>query len=98
MTQENPNLRETLSEVHQQLAAAEHVDPEVRELMRQVLADIDRLLVRSSASSAAVSGSPSETDSLVRRLSETARHFEESHPTLFGAVGSAVDALSRMGI
>jgi hypothetical protein len=31
-------------------------------------------------------------------LAEAARHFEESHPTLSGTLGSVIDTLGQMGI
>jgi hypothetical protein len=34
----------------------------------------------------------------VERLSEAARHFEDSHPNLSGTIGGVIDAIGRMGI
>lgn len=40
----------------------------------------------------------SQRESLIEQLGQSARHFEESHPTLSGIIGSLIDALGRMGI
>jgi Domain of unknown function (DUF4404) len=39
-----------------------------------------------------------DEESIIERLSAAERHFEQTHPTLAGIVGSIVNALSRMGI
>ena len=90
-------LRAKLAELQTKLATAATIDPADRALMEEVVADIERVLAEQEAGAA-----PSETthppESLIERLSSGARSFEETHPTLFGAVGSVIDALSRMGI
>lgn len=90
---DSQDLHATLAELHEQLESAQQVAPADRELLARVLADIERVLSKSEAPPAAPGG-----ESLVKRLTESARSFEETHPTLFGAVGSVIDALSRMGI
>ncbi|MEX0711008.1 MAG: DUF4404 family protein [Pirellulales bacterium] len=94
MPDDAPDLQRTLSELHRQLEAAGSVDPEIRELLKRLMRDIDRVLDEK----AEADERRSTHESLVSRLGETARHFEETHPTLSGAVGSVIDALSRMGI
>ena len=91
---DSPDLHATLADLHRQLESAQQVAPNDRELLARVLGDIERVLAKGPAE-----GQPTaEPESLVTRLTESARNFEESHPTLFGAVGSVIDALSRMGI
>lgn len=98
MNDEGQNLRSTLSELHRQLEAARTVDPQAREMLRQVLADIDRVLAEMGEEPPAGERAQQTSESLIGRLADAARHFEESHPTLFGSIGSVIDALSRMGI
>lgn len=97
MTDHLQDLRTKLAELQSKLATAETIDPADRALMEEVVADIESVLAEQEQGA-----SPSEAthapESLIDRLGETARNFEETHPTLFGAVGSVIDALSRMGI
>jgi hypothetical protein len=39
-----------------------------------------------------------QEETIVDRLSAAQRHFEQTHPTIAGIVGSVINALSRMGI
>jgi len=39
-----------------------------------------------------------ENESLLERLNEATRHFEESHPTLTAMVGRVAESLSNLGI
>ena len=39
-----------------------------------------------------------EHESLLERLNEATRHFEESHPTLTAMVGRVAESLSNLGI
>jgi hypothetical protein len=86
---ERQQVREKLEELHAALREAGAVDPESRELLRTVLADIQRLLDQESGH---------EPESLVDRLREAMEEFEESHPTLTEAAGRVIDALAKMGI
>ena len=85
-------LREHLEELHSQLASTEAVDDRSRELLGEILSDIQTLLDRSD------DAPNDEPEGLVDRLREATRNFEESHPTLAAAVGRVVDALSNLGI
>ncbi len=94
MADQTEALRETLRQLHEQLVEADTVDPKVQTLLRNTLEEIHAMLERSRDEDAGASDHQSLTD----RLSETAKHFEESHPTLAEAVGRVADALSRLGI
>ena len=85
-------LREHLEELHSQLESTEAVDDRSRELLGEILGDIQTLLDRSGEAPV------DEPEGLVDRLREATRNFEESHPTLAAAVGRVVDALSNLGI
>jgi acetylornithine deacetylase/succinyl-diaminopimelate desuccinylase-like protein len=92
--------------LHEQQAAAKNLDPNVRTLLKSVLADIDRVLEEQAAESDQAADEPSpasdetrpESESIVARLAETAREFEGTHPALAGTVGSLIDALGNMGV
>lgn len=74
-----------------QLADADAVDPQVATRLRTTIADIE----------ATLEGAPlqhADHPSFTERLSEAARAFEASHPTLVGTIHSAIDGLARMGI
>jgi hypothetical protein len=88
------NLRDTLNQLHRQLEAAPDIDPEMRALLAATVQDIHAKLEGD-----AITESDDEPpESIPDRLSEAISHFEGSHPTLAGTLGSIIDALSRMGI
>ncbi len=99
MSDELQRLRATLAELDRLLAAGNSAS-ELRALVAQALADVDDVSAESAAHAPRRDPLQRErpTDSIVKRLGEAAQQFEDSHPTLFGSVGSVVDALSRMGI
>ena len=84
------HLREMLEQLHTELQQAGSVDERSRDLLRDVMADIHKVLEPSSAEA--------HPESLVSRLREAVDEFEESHPALTEAVGRVVDALAKMGI
>jgi hypothetical protein len=90
------DLRVKLAELESNLAAAKSLNPADRELLEQVMADIQQALAQSGQAPAKRPAHPS--GSLIDRLTAATRNFEDIHPTLSGAVGSVIDALSRMGI
>ena len=85
-------LREHLEHLHSELASTEAIDDRSRELLGEVLGDIQTLLDRSSQDRS------QEPEGLVERLRDATRQFEETHPTLAAAVGRVMDALSNLGI
>jgi len=92
MTDDLARLRTTLQQLHDELDKVEPADPEIQTLLSGAMADIQAKINRQE-------GRASDDDgSIVDRLSSVARHYEETHPTLSGIVGSIIDALSRMGI
>jgi hypothetical protein len=88
MSVDRERLKATLDELHQQLAQLDEVDPPLRNQLGATLHEIQTTLH---------SESPAEA-SLVDRLREAARDFEESHPALSGTIGSLIDTLGRTGI
>jgi hypothetical protein len=88
-------LRQKLEELHQAVHGAARVDPAARELLREILADIETLLERSERG---VAGEERQGETLIERLREAVDRFEETHPTLTEAAGRVIDQLARMGI
>ena len=92
MTPERQRLKTSLVELQRRLAELQDVDPTVRQQLHDTIAEIEALLDEPKPPS-----DPGE-GSLAERLSEAVSHFEESHPTFAGLLGSIIDALGRMGI
>lgn len=86
-------LRQTLADLHQELATADAKDPEVRDMLVRTLRDISHQLT------ADLGGPPPPADAEpVELLRAAARQFEVDHPALASTLESLVDALARMGI
>ncbi len=96
MTENSQRLRAALDEVHRELEQVGDVDPEIRTMLQSALADMQ--VVLGDAAAEDDSGPGVEHESIIHRLTEAARHFEQTHPTLSGMLGSTIDALGRMGI
>jgi len=86
-------LHHTLQELHEELGRASRVDPESERLLRELMADISKLIGEHTASSL-----PAESAGVVDRLVEASKDFEENHPGLVAAIGRLADALSRIGV
>ncbi len=83
-------LRSRLAELHTELERTHEVDADSRRLLGEVLEDIHKLLEEEEGAH--------EPPSLVERLREATRDFEEAHPQLAATVGRVVDTLANMGI
>lgn len=81
-------LEQTLDHLLAQLEAAETLDLDERERLRQAIHEIQGSLDRQEVSS----------HSLADRLAEGTRHFQESHPSLTQSIGRIADMLAQMGI
>jgi hypothetical protein len=88
MSAEPERLKATLDELRRELADVEELEPALRSQLSAALHDIQSAL--------AAKGPPGE--SLMQRLRDAARDFEESHPALAGNLGSFIDTLARTGI
>jgi Domain of unknown function (DUF4404) len=82
-------LKTTLDSLHAELADINQLDPVMRTQLLAALNEIQAALVNKSW--------PREK-TLMRRLGEAAREFEESHPTLSATIGSLIETLGRSGI
>lgn len=91
---ERQQLRERLAELHAELEQTDSVGADSRELLRDVMDEIRGVLERAGDEPHGAD----QHESLLERLRESAREFEESHPRLATTVGRVVDALASMGI
>lgn len=89
------SLQQSLARLHAELATAPHVDPASRQLLREVLADIERVLQQTppQASTGPVRAHPS-----IPRLEALAIEFDAEHPGLAGSLRQLVDLLGRAGL
>lgn len=84
-------LKESLTRLHAELAAASRVDAGARQLLATLLADIERLL-REPAEE------PQASNDSSRRLESVAVGFEADHPALAASVREFIDLLGRAGL
>jgi hypothetical protein len=85
-------LRETIEELRAELGEARPVDAGVTERIEGMLDEIESLLDGGGEIPA------HRHQQFLEKLTESARHFEESHLSLTLAVGRVIDALSNIGI
>ncbi|HLN48219.1 MAG TPA: DUF4404 family protein [Steroidobacteraceae bacterium] len=89
----DPNiLRDQLSKLHEELGGVRHVDPRSKQLLADVLEDIQRLLQQDHA------GAPQGNASLPERLEKVAVQFELDHPTLAASSRRLIDLLGKAGL
>ena len=84
-------LRKRIEQLLEELEQTDTIDERDRNRLEGVLREIR----------GAVDGSDDERedgDSLVDRLNDATRQFEESHPTLTAMVGRIAERLSNLGI
>lgn len=100
-------LRQSLERLHAELAGTPRVDGASRQLLREVLADIDRLLAVAPGPEGAGSGSAAGSragrsalplEAAPHRLEALAVEFEAEHPGLAGSLRQFVDLLGRAGV
>ena len=83
---ERDRLNALLGELQRELASADHLDPDSRQLVEQVLADVDRL------DDGGVEGT------LAGNVQDLILKVESEHPRLALMLGQVADALARLGI
>jgi len=106
MTQPSPDresLQDLLARVHERLNEAGSVDSGSRELLDQVMQDIERALQQGSRSPANVDVGSTSTvvaaaEAHTPRLEALAVQFEADHPSLSAALNRLVDLLGKAGI
>jgi uncharacterized protein DUF4404 len=87
MPDPNPNRRELLEKLHNDLEQVEPADAKGQQLLDDTRAEIQRALDDD--------GVP---ESLVGRLEDTISHFEGTHPDLTNTISVVIDTLSNMGL
>jgi hypothetical protein len=85
-------LRERIQELLGELEQVETADQGARDRLASVLQDIREAIEETGGEDSG------EQESLLERLNEATRHFEESHPKLTAMVGRVADSLSNLGI
>ena len=83
-------LKQTVQNLHEELAKAQQLGPGDRALLEAALADIRRALDSAPATTAPEAGGD--------RLEGAAVRLEAEHPGLAGAIRSVLDALAKAGI
>jgi hypothetical protein len=100
----DPNvLRDQLSQLHAELGNVQHVDPQSKQLLVEVLKDIQRLLEQQRADAASPTvpfqpGPAPANASLPDRLEKIAVQFEADHPTLAASSRRLIDLLGKAGL
>lgn len=85
-------LRQRIQELLDELEQIDTQDAAAREHLAHVLRDI------REAVEAPDEAAPDQGESLIDRLNDATRQFEESHPTLTAMVGRLAESLSNLGI
>jgi hypothetical protein len=87
-------LQETLEGLRAELGAETSLDPQLRARLEHTVQQIQEAIERTEPGGQIASGDTSFTE----RLSESARHFEATHPEIAAALGRVMDALAALGI
>jgi hypothetical protein len=96
---DNEGLRQSLTRLHAALAGRPELDGRLRQLLHEVVADIERLLGPKDTSTVAAGQSPVPTPAPPRsRLEALVATFDAEHPTLSASVRELVDLLGRAGL
>ena len=104
MSQPSPDresLQALLARVHERLNEAGSVDSGSRELLSQVMEDIERALQGSRSQENAAAGSSAmaaAAEAHTPRLEALAVQFEADHPSLSALLNRLVDLLGKAGI
>lgn len=89
---ENPQLAETLEQLHAELEATQSVNEETKARLKHLLTDIQMLLEENGQPSAR------KASSLTERLNDVLLELEVTHPNLALNVERVIDAFNEVGI
>ncbi len=89
---ESHELTAKLTQLHQELSQVDRVDPESLALLRQLTADIGRLLDRKEEAGS------EEAEGVTSGLRDLMLKYESEHPELAITLGKVADALAAIGI
>jgi hypothetical protein len=84
-----PSLEQSLAQLHADLAGASRVDEHTREMLRTLLADIERVLEEGESTAGAAQ---------MPRLEGLAVEFEAEHPSLAASLRQFIDLLGKTGL
>jgi hypothetical protein len=87
------HLQQSLSQLHAVLVRTPRVDASSKQLLRDVLGDIERLL-----GNGAVTAVPAQAAQSQSRLEALAVEFEAEHPSLSASLREFIDLLGRAGM
>ncbi len=86
-------LQQHLSELHEELASANDLDPALRQQLRHVADDIETLLGETAEPETAPAGAQ-----LQDRVQQATVEFEAEYPRLARILGDVADTLAKLGI
>lgn len=89
---ENKELRELLTQLHDEIQNTNEVDTKGAELLRDLESDIAALIERSEKET--IELHPANA----LNLENTLKHFEVTHPTLTELIAKILETLSNSGI
>jgi len=89
------SLKQSLTQLHAELARAARLDDNTRQRLRAALADVERRLHVSDADPVVNTGT---NDSAAHPLETLAVGFEADHPTLAASVRRFIDLLGQAGL
>jgi uncharacterized protein DUF4404 len=92
LVMDKQRLHDTLEQLHGELEQIESVDENERQVLRELMSDINRLLLPGARAEQQTYGRLGE------RLREGIEAFEASHPQATMLMGQVMDALAKMGI
>jgi Domain of unknown function (DUF4404) len=107
MSQPSPDhesLQVLLARVHERLTEAGSVDAGARELLGQVMGDIERALKQGGVTTGTAGGggvaavADIDEDASTPRLEALAVRFETDHPSLAALLRRLVDLLGKAGV
>ena len=91
------SLQVLLARIHERLNEAGSVDAGSREMLTQVMGDIERALAQGAPAASAATPSDA-TEANTSRLEALAVRFKADHPALAATLRRLVDLLSEVGI
>ena len=94
-TKSRESLQQSLARLHTELGKASRVDPKSRQLLRELLSDIERILQETPASQKPPARHAERSGP---RLEALAIEFETDHPGLAGTLRELVELLGQAGI
>ena len=94
---ERESLEVLLARIHERLNEAGAVDTGSRQMLGEVMRDIERALAHGAPASVVVTGG-GESSGNTSRLEALAVRFEADHPALAATLRRLVDLLSEVGI